>query len=61
LSTYTIRLSGAIDWATSCVLLAVGSPVPMSRNWRMPASAVRSRTLRTRNARLARAEARIAG
>src|SRR5215831_19060338 len=36
LSTYTIRDSGATCCATSCVFSAVGSPVPMSRNWRMP-------------------------
>jgi hypothetical protein len=30
-------LSGATDWANSWVLLAVGRPVPMSRNCRIPA------------------------
>ena len=39
-------------WATSWVLLAVGSPVPMSRNCRMPASPARYCTARPRNARL---------
>ena len=56
LSTYTTRLAGAMDWATSWVLLALGMPVPMSRNWRTPASAARNRTPRARNARLARTE-----
>jgi hypothetical protein len=32
----------------------VGSPVPMSRNWRRPASSARNLTARPRNARLAR-------
>src|ERR1035438_8419505 len=40
----------------SCVLSALGMPVPMSRNWRIPASAARKRTPRARNARLARTE-----
>jgi diketogulonate reductase-like aldo/keto reductase len=31
-STYTIRKPGAACWATSCVLPAPGTPVPMSRN-----------------------------
>ena len=37
-----MRHSGATAWATWWVLLAVGRPVPMSRNWRMPASPARS-------------------
>ena len=42
--------------ATSCVLLAVGIPVPMSRNCLIPISAARKRTARARKARLARTE-----
>src|ERR1035441_5752880 len=61
LSTYTIRDSGAVRCATSWVLPAVGIPVPMSRNWRTPASPARNRTPRPRNARFARAAAAIAG
>jgi hypothetical protein len=41
LSTYSTRDSGAVSWATSWTLPAVGMPVPMSRNWRMPASRAR--------------------
>ena len=40
---------------------AVGSPAPMSRNWRMPCTPARSLTVRARNARFDRAELRIAG
>ena len=36
-------------------------PVPMSRNWRMPASPTRKCTARPRNARLARARSTIVG
>ena len=36
-----LRDTGAIAWATWWVLPAVGMPVPMSRNWRIPASAAR--------------------
>ena len=38
---FLIRAVGAARWATSWVLSAVGRPVPMSRNCRMPASAAR--------------------
>jgi hypothetical protein len=54
LSTYTTRDSGAARWATWCVLFAEGSPVPISRNYRIPASVTRKRTARARNARCAR-------
>ena len=40
---------------TSCTLFVVGSPVPMSRNCQMPASAARYRTTRPRKARFSRA------
>ena len=53
LSTYTTRASGVISRETWCTLPRVGSPVPRSRNWRMPASPARNRTARPRNARLA--------
>jgi hypothetical protein len=56
-----MRDSGATDWATSCVLLAVGRPVPMSRNWRIPSSRVRCVTARTRNARAATAISTMCG
>jgi hypothetical protein len=61
LSTYTIRASGATRWATWWVLSAVGSPVPMSRNWRMPSWPARYRTARPKNARSARAWATMIG
>jgi hypothetical protein len=61
LSTYTTRDSGAIACATSWVLPAAGRPVPMSRNWRIPASAARNSTARPRKARLARTERDIFG
>jgi len=61
LSTYTIRDSGAIRWATSWVLSAVGSPVPTSRNWRMSASPARCLTARARKARTARATTVMSG
>jgi hypothetical protein len=54
-STYTTRLPGAADWATSWVLFAVGMPVPISRNCRMPAAPARWLTARARKCRLARA------
>jgi hypothetical protein len=41
LSTYSTRDDGAISWATSWTLPALGMPVPMSRNCRIPASRVR--------------------
>jgi hypothetical protein len=41
LSTYTTRASRAASWATSWTLGLVGMPVPMSRNWRIPASSAR--------------------
>jgi hypothetical protein len=44
---HDLRL-GARAWATSWVFCMVGSPVPMSRNWRIPASTVRCSTARTR-------------
>src|ERR1017187_3729193 len=55
LSTYTTRASGAIAWATWCTLPLVGSPVPRSRNWRIPHSPARNRTARPRNLRFSRA------
>ncbi len=61
LSTYTILESGATDCATSWVLFAEGMPVPMSRNWRIPASPARKRTTRPRNSRLARMSRIIVG
>ena len=60
LSTYTTRASGSTDWATWCVLSAVGMPVPMSRNWRTPACAM-YRTERPRNRRLARTPGTMVG
>jgi hypothetical protein len=47
--------------ATSCTLLVVGSPLPMSRNCRIPASSTRYRTARPRNARFSRAPVRAPG
>jgi hypothetical protein len=41
LSTYTMRASGVIAWATWWTLGVVGIPVPMSMNCRMPASRAR--------------------
>ena len=41
LSTYTMRASGVTACATSCVFSMAGSPVPMSRNCRTPASLAR--------------------
>jgi hypothetical protein len=41
LSPSKTLLSGAVAWATSWVLSAVGMPDPMSRNCRMPASVAR--------------------
>jgi hypothetical protein len=61
LSAYTTREDGATAWATSCTLFAVGNPVPMSRNCRMPASAARNRTTRPSHARFSRAEVRAIG
>ena len=61
LSTYTTRASGAASWATSWTLGLVGMPVPMSRNWRTPASSTRWRTARLRKARLAAAISRMFG
>jgi hypothetical protein len=61
LSTYTMRDSGAMPCATWCVLLAVGMPVPMSRNWRMPASRLRYATARRRNRRFSIAAVLIVG
>src|ERR1022692_1557588 len=49
-----MRVSGATCPATSCTLPAAGMPVPMSMDWRIPASPARNRTARRRNARLAR-------
>ena len=43
------------------LLLAVGRPVPISRNWRIPASVARYRTGRPRNARSARASSTMSG
>jgi hypothetical protein len=39
----------------------VGRPVPMSRNWRMPASPARKRTARVRNCRDLNAMSTISG
>jgi hypothetical protein len=61
LSTYSTRDSGATAWATSWTLPALGMPVPMSRNWRIPASAASQRTARPRKARWARTWVRIEG
>jgi hypothetical protein len=61
IATYTIRVAGATACATSCVLPAVGSPVPMSRNWRTPRSAARQRTARIKKARFARTSVMIPG
>ena len=47
--------------AGSRVLPAVGSPVPISRNCRIPASSARYRTARRRKARDAGAAMRITG
>ena len=47
--------------ATWCTLFVAGRPLPMSRNWVMPASAVRYRTARPRNARFSRAATCAAG
>ena len=60
MSAYSTRAAGPSCWATSCTLPWVGMPEPMSRNWLIPA-AVRNRTARPRNARLARAMARTLG
>ncbi|CAM5238093.1 hypothetical protein SFUMM280S_00248 [Streptomyces fumanus] len=54
LSTYTTRAPGATDCAISCRLGEVGMPVPMSRNWRIPASSASQRTARFIQSRLAR-------
>jgi hypothetical protein len=51
LSTYITREAGAAAWATWWVLFADGSPVPMSRNCRIPACVTRNSTARARNAR----------
>src|SRR5439155_579052 len=61
LSTYTMRAAGATRCATSCVLFAVGRPVPMSRNWRMPTSPARYRTTGAGKARETRATSAISG
>jgi hypothetical protein len=50
LSTYTTCALGSTACATSWVLFGAGRPVPMSRNWRTPASA-RYRTARPWNFR----------
>jgi hypothetical protein len=42
-------------------VFAVGRPVPMSRNCRRPASAVRNLTARPRNARFSRGAMRALG
>jgi hypothetical protein len=42
-------------------LFADGSPVPISRNCRIPASATKNRTARPKNARFSRAAARMVG
>jgi hypothetical protein len=61
LSTYTTLDCGAAAWATWWVLFAEGSPVPMSRNWRIPACVTRKCTAQARNARCARTATRISG
>ena len=48
-------------WATSWVLFAAGIPVPMSRNWSIPASPARYCTARPRNRRFSTAVTRIVG
>jgi hypothetical protein len=53
--------AGAAACATSWVLFAVGSPVPISRNWRMPSASASWRTVLARNARLAWADIRMPG
>ncbi len=53
--------TGSTACATSCTLFVVGSPVPMSRNCLMPASAARYLTARPRNARFSRGRGQRVG
>ena len=60
LSTYTTRAPGVICCTRSCVLPWVGSPAPMSMNWRIPWSAIH-RAARWWNDLFAQAESPISG
>ena len=60
LSTYTTRAPVSPAWTTSCTFGLFGSPLPMSMNWRIPASR-RKPAARTRNRRLPRTVSRISG